>query len=147
MQSPRATAFHPNLRICECQEERQARLEREQARRAAPPKRTLHEVIAPESKGACTRFPMGKCPMNVKGKRCNRSHSLEEAWRGETCTIPCAFPRIDDMPPAKRPKSGKCALGGGCQYLHKCAAHSRSPPRPNSVRRAHITFDSTLGYP
>ena len=67
-----ATAFHPNLRICECQEERQrqARLEREQARRAAPPKRTLHEVIAPESKGACTRFPMGKCPMNVKGKRC-----------------------------------------------------------------------------
>eukprot|EP00967_Tisochrysis_lutea_P100674 scaffold150423_cov32-Tisochrysis_lutea.AAC.1 len=47
-----ALAFTPPLRICVCEEERQARLNREQARRMAPPKRTLHEVIAPDTGAA-----------------------------------------------------------------------------------------------
>eukprot|EP00967_Tisochrysis_lutea_P048933 scaffold59886_cov28-Tisochrysis_lutea.AAC.1 len=72
-------AFNPPLRICVCEEEREARLIREQQRQLAPPKKTLHDTINPDALGACTRFPLGKCPMNVvKGKRCNRSHNYEK---------------------------------------------------------------------
>eukprot|EP00967_Tisochrysis_lutea_P055620 scaffold70017_cov25-Tisochrysis_lutea.AAC.1 len=32
------------------------------------------KVLNPDILDLCTRFPNGKCPMNIKGKACNRSH-------------------------------------------------------------------------
>ena len=49
-------AFNSPLRICTCEEEREARLLGQQQRPLSPPKKTLHDTINPDALGACTRF-------------------------------------------------------------------------------------------
>ena len=93
-----ALAFQPPLRICVCAEEKAARLEREERKRMAPPKKTIQEALNPDKPELCKRFPNGKCPMNIVGKACNRSHDYPGAWKDGACTIVCAFPRASGRP-------------------------------------------------
>ena len=96
-----ALAFHPPLRVCVCEEEKAARLEREarKGKGLAPPKMTIQEAMNPGASELCKRFPNGKYTMNIKGKACNRSHEYPGAWENGECTIVCAFPRASAQCP------------------------------------------------
>ena len=66
-----AMAFHPPLRICVCEEEKAARLEREERKRTAPPKMTVQEAMNPNAQELCKRFPNGKCGLSANGRSTN----------------------------------------------------------------------------
>ena len=68
-------------------------IEREQQRRTTPPKMTIQEAMRPDHPELCKRFPNRKCPMNIVGKACNRSHDYPGAWVNGECKNVCAFPR------------------------------------------------------
>eukprot|EP00967_Tisochrysis_lutea_P068643 scaffold90040_cov31-Tisochrysis_lutea.AAC.3 len=109
----------------------------------APPKKTLHDTINPDAIGGARSvhsIPLGQVPGEHQGKRCNRSHKYEKAWADGVCLVPCAFPKTDTMPLAKRPKGGVCVLdlGPGCLYLHKCAATRSAPHTPSAKRHEEV---------